>query len=591
MTIGSCCSARTSAPTAESSAPPTVRSIASVPAGCSTCPSRNQRSSARRWGSRSPASCRSPRSSSAASPCRRTTSSPANWRVSGTAAAGRFPCPVTLRAAYGGGVRTPELHADSLEAPYTHAPGLTVVVPSNAADAKGLLASAVRADDPVIVFEPIPCYRTAGEVPDGEHLVPLGQAREVRPGDDAVIVTWGAMVDVAVAAADVALEQRGRARRCDRPPDAHAARHRDHRARRRARRARRRAARGARHRRVRRRGGRHDPGGGVLLARDSDPEGRRLRRRLAATARGGLVPSRRGARVVEALDASLRCLNGMQYLLPDLGEGMTEAELVQWRVAVGDHVTRDQIVAHVQTDKAEVELPVPAAGTIVALGADGRRPRAGRRAPAGARTPTPAPRSAARRSAAPRRDDADPPPRSATSADPTRRSKRRRRSGSWRASWGSTSPPSSVPVRADASPPPTCAPTAIPAAHSRSRPADRREPLRGVRRAMARNMAEAWRAVPHISLFDEIDARPLLDAHASLAHDGERHDHADRVLRACRGGRARGVPDPQREPRRRHRRDRVPRRVQRRDRGGERRRPRRARRPRCADARPARART
>src|ERR1700712_3011618 len=59
----------------------------------------------------------------------------------------------------------------------------------------------------------------------------------------------------------------------------------------------------------------------------------------------------------------------LPYLLPDLGEGMTEAELVQWLVAVGDHVTRDQIVVHVQTDKAEVELPVPAAGTVVRLGA------------------------------------------------------------------------------------------------------------------------------------------------------------------------------------------------------------------------------
>src|ERR1700712_3302220 len=61
----------------------------------------------------------------------------------------------------------------------------------------------------------------------------------------------------------------------------------------------------------------------------------------------------------------------LPYLLPDLGEGMTEAELVQWRVAVGDHVTRHQIVAHVQTDKAEVELPVPASGTVVRLGAEG----------------------------------------------------------------------------------------------------------------------------------------------------------------------------------------------------------------------------
>jgi len=121
----------------------------------------------------------------------------------------RYHCPVTIRSAYGGGVRTPEHHSDSLEAPYTHAPGLSVVVPSNAADAKGLLATAVRTEDPVLVFEPIPCYRTSCEVPDGEHLVPLGVAREVREPEDAVIITWGAMVDVAIAASDAALERRG----------------------------------------------------------------------------------------------------------------------------------------------------------------------------------------------------------------------------------------------------------------------------------------------------------------------------------------------------------------------------------------------
>ena len=121
----------------------------------------------------------------------------------------RFHCPVTVRSAYGGGVRTPEHHSDSVEAPYAHAPGLSMVVPSNAADAKGLLTTAVRSDDPVLVFEPIPCYRTPCDVPEGEHLVPLGLAREVRAPADAVIITWGAMVDVAVAASDVALEQRG----------------------------------------------------------------------------------------------------------------------------------------------------------------------------------------------------------------------------------------------------------------------------------------------------------------------------------------------------------------------------------------------
>ena len=122
---------------------------------------------------------------------------------------GRFHCPVTIRTPYGGGVRTPELHADSVEAPFVHAPGLKVVVPSNAADAKGLLASAIRDPDPVIFFEPIPCYRTVGEVPEGEHLVPLGQAAVVREPGDAVVITWGAMVPVVLAAADALAESRG----------------------------------------------------------------------------------------------------------------------------------------------------------------------------------------------------------------------------------------------------------------------------------------------------------------------------------------------------------------------------------------------
>jgi len=122
----------------------------------------------------------------------------------------RFHCPVTIRAPYGGGVRTPELHADSVEAPYAHAPGLKVVVPSNAADAKGLLTSAVRDPDPVFFMEPIPCYRKAGDdAPEGEHVVPLGRARIVRAPGDAVVVTWGAMVDVACAAADALADRRG----------------------------------------------------------------------------------------------------------------------------------------------------------------------------------------------------------------------------------------------------------------------------------------------------------------------------------------------------------------------------------------------
>lgn len=123
---------------------------------------------------------------------------------------GTLHCQVTVRAPYGGGVRTPEHHADSVEAPYAHTPGLKVVVPSTAADAKGMLASAVRDPDPVLFLEPIPLYRHArDDVPEGEHLVELGRARVVREPEDAVVVAWGAMVPIACDAADVLAERRG----------------------------------------------------------------------------------------------------------------------------------------------------------------------------------------------------------------------------------------------------------------------------------------------------------------------------------------------------------------------------------------------
>lgn len=116
---------------------------------------------------------------------------------------GRFGCPVTIRAPFGGGVRTPELHSDALEAFFAHIPGLKVVLPASAADAKGLLATAIRDPDPVIFLEPLKGYRgIKDDVPDGEHLVPFGVAREVRSGDDVVVIAWSAMVEVARGAAE-----------------------------------------------------------------------------------------------------------------------------------------------------------------------------------------------------------------------------------------------------------------------------------------------------------------------------------------------------------------------------------------------------
>jgi pyruvate dehydrogenase E1 component beta subunit len=121
-----------------------------------------------------------------------------HWRTGGA-----MQFPLTIRMPTGGGVRAPELHEDSPEAYYVHTPGVKVAVPATPADAKGLLAAAVRDPDPVVVLEPKVLYRGArGEVPEGEHVVPLGKARVAREGSDVTLLAYGAMVQVALAAAD-----------------------------------------------------------------------------------------------------------------------------------------------------------------------------------------------------------------------------------------------------------------------------------------------------------------------------------------------------------------------------------------------------
>ena len=120
------------------------------------------------------------------------------WRTRG-----KMSFPLVIRMPYGGSVRTPELHDDSPETYYVHTPGVKVAIPSTPADAKGLIAAAIRDPDPVVVFEPKLIYRLArGEVPEGEHVVPLGKARIAREGSDVTIVAYGAMVGVAERAAE-----------------------------------------------------------------------------------------------------------------------------------------------------------------------------------------------------------------------------------------------------------------------------------------------------------------------------------------------------------------------------------------------------
>jgi pyruvate/2-oxoglutarate/acetoin dehydrogenase E1 component len=120
------------------------------------------------------------------------------WRTRG-----KMSFPLVVRMPYGGGVRAPELHDDSPETYYVHTPGVKVAIPSSPGDAKGLLASAIRDPDPVVVLEPKLIYRTArGEVPEAEHVVPLGKARVVREGTDVTLVVYGAMVPLAERVAD-----------------------------------------------------------------------------------------------------------------------------------------------------------------------------------------------------------------------------------------------------------------------------------------------------------------------------------------------------------------------------------------------------
>ena len=117
--------------------------------------------------------------------------------------------PIVVRWPNGGGIAPHEFHGDSPEAYFVHTPGLTVVIPSTAVDAKGLLAAAAESPDPVLFLEPKVLYRAGREdVPSGYYTLPIGRARIRRAGDDVTVVTYGGMVRVAMSAAEE-LEREG----------------------------------------------------------------------------------------------------------------------------------------------------------------------------------------------------------------------------------------------------------------------------------------------------------------------------------------------------------------------------------------------
>jgi 2-oxoisovalerate dehydrogenase E1 component beta subunit len=117
---------------------------------------------------------------------------------------GAFSVPMTIRAPYGGGVHGALYHSQSVEAFFAHVPGLKVVIPSNPYDAKGLLKSSIRDDDPVLYFEHKKLYRSVrGEVPDAEYTVPLASAKVVREGSQVSVIGYGMMVQYGLEAAEL----------------------------------------------------------------------------------------------------------------------------------------------------------------------------------------------------------------------------------------------------------------------------------------------------------------------------------------------------------------------------------------------------
>ncbi|MEO8208138.1 MAG: alpha-ketoacid dehydrogenase subunit beta [Chloroflexota bacterium] len=119
-----------------------------------------------------------------------------------------FAVPMTIRAPYGGGVHGALYHSQSVEAFFAHIPGLKIVIPSTPYDAKGLLRSSIRDNDPVLFFEHKKMYRSVrGDVPDTDYTIPLGRAAITRPGSQITLIAYGLMAHHALEAADIVADE------------------------------------------------------------------------------------------------------------------------------------------------------------------------------------------------------------------------------------------------------------------------------------------------------------------------------------------------------------------------------------------------
>ena len=120
---------------------------------------------------------------------------------------GQFEVPMVIRAVGGGGRQLGATHSQTPDAIFAHFPGLVVVSPGTPADAKGLLKSAIRSNDPVLFIEHATMYQVRGEVPDGEYLIPIGKSTVQRPGKDVTIVTYCKGLELSMKAAEELAKQ------------------------------------------------------------------------------------------------------------------------------------------------------------------------------------------------------------------------------------------------------------------------------------------------------------------------------------------------------------------------------------------------
>jgi pyruvate dehydrogenase E1 component beta subunit len=121
---------------------------------------------------------------------------------------GQYSCPIVFRGGNGPAGQLAATHSQSFESFYAHVPGLKVVTPSNPYDAKGLLKSAIRDNDPVLIMESEKMYGDKGEIPEGEYLIPIGKAEVKKKGDHITIISFGKILKVVQEAVDV-LEKEG----------------------------------------------------------------------------------------------------------------------------------------------------------------------------------------------------------------------------------------------------------------------------------------------------------------------------------------------------------------------------------------------